>query len=331
MAQRLGKQRQVHLSVSLAYLVDCREMKDSKTKMDSLWGMTGKLALWPPHACLCTHMHTSTYPHIQKTNKQTNLFSLPCSLYFNPSLCTPEEGLYSTVLSFSALACVGVSWERKRWVCLGSTCSIPCPPCPDSIWDLNSSGSRPSLSPSTITGSGSRGDLDIQTAAQRRARISRPCQQVSIQALPGRQDAEKCLLVPWWEYRNACKNAFLGCFVGRVFIIRHPSGVHRAGCECPCATWEFPSIEAMLPLFVVPQRTSRDITRDSYLTLSCCCLVVLPSWKKNYPGKQKKKIYAFQLYVCTCNMPVSVYACLFECVCMHMWLCVCAHGSIEKK
>lgn len=63
------------------------------------------------------------------------------------------------------------------------------------------------------------------------------------------------------------KNAVLGCFVAEC-LLSHPSGVHRAGCEGPCEAWEFPSMEATLPVFVVPQRTSGDITRDAYLTLS---------------------------------------------------------------
>lgn len=148
-----------------------------------------------PHA----RSHTCGHAHIHifklKTKKNPTLIWLHCPLYFNPHLHSPEEGLYSIVLRFSSLACEGVSWERKRWVCLGSTCSIPRLPCPVSICDPNSSGSGPSLSPRTLQGS--RGDLDVETAAQCRARLSGPCRQVSVQALPGPQDAETCFLALW--------------------------------------------------------------------------------------------------------------------------------------
>lgn len=129
--------------------------------------MAGKLAstYMFTHMCTCIRALIHIFKLIMK--KQTNkkkpqLVWLHCPLYFNPSLHTPEEGLHSIVLRFSALACEGVSWERKRWVCLGSTYSIPCPPCPVSICDPNSSGSRPSLSPSTIR---EQRDLYVETAS----------------------------------------------------------------------------------------------------------------------------------------------------------------------
>lgn len=106
-----------------------------------------------------------------------------------------------------------------------------------------------------------------------------------------------------------------------MFIIRHPSGVHRAGCECPCAAWEFPSIEATLPLFVVPQRTSGDITRDSYLALACWCPVVLHSWKKKYTGEQALLCTSV---LCVHLQHASIWACMPLCLCVHMCVIVCA-------
>lgn len=81
---------------------------------------------------------------------------------------------------------MGISWERKRWVS-GLHAAFHAPPCPGSICDPNSSGSKPSLSPSTIKDSGCRVDLYREIPAQPRARISGPCQQVAVQALPGPQ------------------------------------------------------------------------------------------------------------------------------------------------
>lgn len=53
---------------------------------------------------------------------------------------------------------------EKEKVGLRSTCSIPHLPCPVSTCDPNSGGSRPS--PRTVKGSGSRGDLLVDRAAQ---------------------------------------------------------------------------------------------------------------------------------------------------------------------
>lgn len=92
----------------------------------------------------------------------------------------------------------------KEKVGLGSTCSIPHLPCP-------------ALHPSVMLIPVGQASAPVQSKA-RGAKRHQLCAGLGfLGGCPGLSrspDAEKCFLALWWGYRNAGKNAVLGCFVG---------------------------------------------------------------------------------------------------------------------
>ena len=64
------------------------------------------------------------------------------------------------------------------------------------------------------------------------------------------------------------KNVFMDCFVCKCLLSDTPQGFTGQVANVRSRAWEFPSTQAVLPLFVTPQRTSGSIAREPYLTLS---------------------------------------------------------------
>lgn len=89
-------------------------------------------------------------------------------------------------------------------------------------------------------------------------------------------DAGNHFLALWWECENVHKNAFMDCFVCKCLLSDTPQGFIGQVANVHQQPWEFPSTEAVLPFFVIPQRTSWSIAWDPYLTLLPACSVSVP-------------------------------------------------------
>lgn len=123
---------------------------------------------------------------------------------------------------------------------------------------------------------------------------------------------------PLVKMRECCEKRLYGLFCLQVFIIRHPSGVHRAGCECPnvrSGAWEFPSTKALLPLFVSPQRTSGSITRDPDLTLSPVHPSRVPTSQNNHASSLLRSREISGPVCAPADLRACVHVCVSVCVC----------------
>lgn len=123
----------------------------------------------------------------------------------------------------------------------------------------------PSPAPAQSKPQGARGTCTYKC---HQGRIVGLCQQVEVQATSRIPDAGKHFLALWWECKNLSKNAFMACFVCKCLLSDTPQGFMGQVENVQSEAWEFPSTKAVLPLFVIPQRTRWSITRDPYLTLS---------------------------------------------------------------
>lgn len=138
---------------------------------------------------------------------------------------------------------------------------------------------------------------------------------MDVQAPPDPQMQEKVFESFGQNARMLVKKKHLfGLFCLQVFIIRHPSGVHRAGCECPSGAWEFPSTKAVLPLFVTPQRPSGSLARDPDLTLSSVYHSCVPTLQRNHTSNLLRGRKISDLVMCVhlqvCIKYERVYACV---------------------
>lgn len=190
--------------------------------------------------------------------------------------------------------------------------------CPDPCWVCNLHSCSSISSPCTIKGPRSKGTCTYKC----HQRIVGLCQQVEVQATSRIADAGKHFLTLWWECKNLSKNAFMDCFVCKCLLSDTPQGFTGQFENVQSEAWEFPSTKAVLPLFVIPQRTCWSITRDPYLTLSLA-LGSYNSIAEKFHCQLCKKQKDFWISV-VCVHPQM---CRYLCMCVHVHVCERERGK----